>query len=633
MITLPYLIRSLVPKCDIQPLNGLPPKPNTKTKHWNQAMFELKKYGENIDKQGGREKLAGVKDKTLKQLIMREKTAAGQNSTLKSNKEQSGSDQYSISNHNTSQPPPVVEVTPSSDRGGGGDGSAMSDADVSSPGTPPSLQIDLEGPAPAISSIPQREKSPSSKGRAMPSGGRSLIGAINRNSQVPGSLDFNSESGPQVVGSPTVGGSKVKRKPMMKAGAALSALVSSLTQRKRVAEMGVQSGLLTPVHQGAAVAGGGAGGGVPMQEDVAEQAPGKAKSGEEAQDKTDSPFSSIYENQHKTAIALVDPNQKRKRSKVAKVGDTPPSKKARPDNNNSSTKATAAGAGKGEGDASMSDPAAYVAKIQEYGNVAINALSTSAANTSSSPSISAAITTPSKGSSLSASPQHATPTNSTTTTTGGGGGAQSSLSKSKSATGGKKRTAKKGADKSRGKSPLKGAKNNATSSANNSAAAAAVSASKSSSSLAGSSLAALITATTTTTSASSHTAAFVNQVSQGAASSNSSPGSGGGAAAAATAATSSGGGGANSNNSSSGGEVRGGSEVRGEAAAPGMCSEEVSDFAEGTGLLADTIRKVNTSFMARVSQMTGSTDDMGYKYFEEKVRNYLFGITDGTHLS
>lgn len=64
-------------------------------------------------------------------------------------------------------------------------------------------------------------------------------------------------------------------------------------------------------------------------------------------------------------------------------------------------------------------------------------------------------------------------------------------------------------------------------------------------------------------------------------------------------------------------------EVRGELAAPGM-SNEMSDFAEGTGLLADTIRKVNTSFLARVNQITGPSDDMGYKYFVEKVRLIAF---------
>ena len=63
----------------------------------------------------------------------------------------------------------------------------------------------------------------------------------------------------------------------------------------------------------------------------------------------------------------------------------------------------------------------------------------------------------------------------------------------------------------------------------------------------------------------------------------------------------------------------GSSEIRGEVAAPGMPSEEMSDFTEGSGLLADTIRKVNSSFFVRLNQMTGSSDDMGYKYFVEKV--------------
>jgi hypothetical protein len=50
-----------------------------------------------------------------------------------------------------------------------------------------------------------------------------------------------------------------------------------------------------------------------------------------------------------------------------------------------------------------------------------------------------------------------------------------------------------------------------------------------------------------------------------------------------------------------------------------MGGDKISDFAEGTGLLADTIRKVDASLQARVNQITGHTDDMGYKYFVEKV--------------
>ena len=38
---------------------------------------------------------------------------------------------------------------------------------------------------------------------------------------------------------------------------------------------------------------------------------------------------------------------------------------------------------------------------------------------------------------------------------------------------------------------------------------------------------------------------------------------------------------------------------------------------EGTGLLADTIKKVDRSFRARL--VAGSSEDLGYQYFVEKV--------------
>ncbi len=63
-------------------------------------------------------------------------------------------------------------------------------------------------------------------------------------------------------------------------------------------------------------------------------------------------------------------------------------------------------------------------------------------------------------------------------------------------------------------------------------------------------------------------------------------------------------------------------QVRGGAAAPEP-EEEDSSFSEGSGLLAETIRKVDRSFRARLSQMAGGTEDMGYQYFSEKVRTPL----------
>ena len=45
---------------------------------------------------------------------------------------------------------------------------------------------------------------------------------------------------------------------------------------------------------------------------------------------------------------------------------------------------------------------------------------------------------------------------------------------------------------------------------------------------------------------------------------------------------------------------------------------EALEGVEGSGLLAETMRKVDRSFRARL--VAGSSDDLGYQYFVEKVR-------------
>lgn len=600
-----------MPKCDIQVLNGLPPKPSTKTKHWNQAMFELKKYGENIEAM--RDNLGGVKDKSLR-MLMKNKAGKGssqlagsssqnhQNSLGHRQKEDTSSGNRSLANHT----PPVVEVTPS--EGADGTGS-LSDVDVSSPGTPPGLQIDLGGSGGGAHNS-SSEKSPS-KGRAMPSGGRGLIPS--RNSQVPVSLDYSNNNGAQSVVVRSPGGAKIKKKGY-KAGAALQALVTTLAQRKRVAEQ-VGSTSMMPV----AIRGAGDVGGAPgMGQEETEGASTKVTG--EPPVKNDSQFSSIYVHENKTAFAIVDPNQKRPKRKTPKAAgnDGPPPKKPRTNNNTSGDLAPSpanAAASKTGGDLdplSLSDPAALVAKVQEFGNAAIHALSGSASGTTATPPHTVAslkANAASVRSSMSASPQNTSGSSNHSGT--GPATTLPGLPKSRT-TGGKKKTKKSDKGRGTGKSPFKGAK--ATTSAASMAPAAAATAIATNVSSSASipqqvgvspSLAALISApaasmsttsvapavTTSTTSDSSATARadFLSQVTQGASSSR------GGPSSAASG------------------------EVRGEVAAPGMASEEMSDFAEGTGLLADTIRKVNASFMARVNQITGPSDDMGYKYFVEKV--------------
>lgn len=651
----PSPCRSLVPKCDIQVLNGLPPKPSTKTKHWNQAMFELKKYGENIEAM--RDNL-GSKDKSLK-VLMKSKAGKGspQLGKVVSSSSSSSSQQHNsaaghkkdgsgLSNH----APPVVEVTAASDSGADGTGS-LSDVDISSPGTPPSLQIDLGGGGGGAG---MQEKSPS-KGRAMPSGGRGLIPS--RNSQVPVSLDFSSDSnggGAQsvVVRSPG-GGSKVKKRG--NPGAALQALVSTLAQRKRVAEQVGGSTAMMPVHQGAAIGPGAGAGQQQQQEDGGEGGGGGAVARVvgESLVKNDSPFSSIYEHEKKTAFALVDPNQKRTKRKTPKAAaggvagggggasssEGPPAKKARL---NTGSEAGGKGAGLAVGGdpdpVSLNDPAALAAKVQEFGNAALHALSGSgggSVTTTPTPLQSVASLKANASnvrSSLSASPQN---TSGSSSHSGSGPApALPGLPKARASGGKKKGGGKKGGDKARaGKSPYKKVSATATSTATATAAsnrgASATLSSTASQQMVGvsPSLAALIAAPTNTSMAgggggggaggvvasssatatvsseagSSAQAEFMRQVTQGASSSHAGPSS-----------------------SSSGGNSGGGGapgEVRGEVAAPGIAGEDgAADFAEGSGLLADTIRKVNTSFMARVNQITGPSDDMGYKYFVEKVR-------------
>lgn len=612
--TIVLVCSSLVPKCDIKALNGLPPKPITKTKHWNQAMFELKRYGENIESMRDKLGPGGVKDKSLKLLMMKSKVTRPLNSggglmqnSLSQQKEPGKDHAQSHSQF----PPPVVEVTPSSD---GPDGmGSLSDTEVSSPGTPPSLQIDLKDSGHNSSPSSSQERTPS-KGRAMPSGGRSLIGGISRNSQVPGSLDFNSDSGAQsvVVRSPSANTSS---KMMKRKGAALSALVSSLAQRKRVAE---QVGALTPVHQGAAIRGEGMPGGG-LQEEAEAGGKGKgvaaaaAASAEEAPGKTNSPFSSMYVQSCKTAFAIVDPDQKRTKRKTTKaIGSeslAPPAKKARGNNT-----ANAADSNKVD-NGDLSDPAAFAARVQEFSNAAISALNTTTA-TSSHPvsnlkASNTAVATGNSRATTSVSPQN-TSGSSNSSGTSATTLALPGLPKSRS-TGGKKKK-RTPADRNRGKSPQKGvvrANTTATSTATAAAAVTTPAAVSSSSVLPAnlpSALAALISASTsssapsggstTTSTASSSRANFMNMVAhpQGVVSSRETPS----------------GGGSGTNG-----------EVRGEIAAPGITSEEINDFAEGTGLLADTIRIVNSSFLARVNQMTGPSDDMGYKYFVEKVSRLI----------
>ena len=669
-------------------------------------MLELKKYGENIEAM--REKI-GAKDKSFRMIMLKDKSgrfggASSHNSPSKKEKHQQpqASELFSKADR-ISFTPPVVEVTPSlGERESGRDnrgGGSISDAEASSPGTPPSLQIDLEGSGHGSGGSgggtnvnrSRIDKSPS-RGRAMPSGGRSLIGTINRNSQVPGSLDFSSDSGLQAVlmGSPTIcqaGGLKKRKGTLLD-------VISGINQRKLG---GGGSGWVAgpPAKSGAGVTSTEGGGGtniaVEVRQDDTDVAKQKGALADDSQGKTSSPFSSIYADRNKTAIALVDPNQKRPKRKTAKVvGSEPPSKKARLNNNavsgtqgsaGAGTKADSSSASAGDLQA-ISDTAAYVAKIQEYGSTVVGAFSTNTnivtttiTTTTIPPSTTSTIpssTIPSSTIPTSTIPTSTIPTStiptstippstippstsiippSTTTipsttstvlpstsassntlaslqvefpTVGtslsslpngtsssiavSSNGSGSTLApptavkpRSSTSSGGKRK--KKGSDKNRGKSPHKPSssvtKTMIVSAPKITPSAAVVDA-----------LAAATTTPLTVFQPPSSSAATFTLASTISSSCIVSTSQGGNLPYQGTQGAST-----TQDSPSSSGSA----EVRGEVAARGVGQEDSSDFAEGTGLLADTVRKVNTSFLARVNQITGTSEDMGYKYFMEKV--------------
>ena len=574
------VFRSIVPKSAIQELNGLPPKPSTKTQHWNIAMLELKKYGENIEAM--REKMGlskssdklhkSFKSKESKLLVSRgetQQTTGGQhNNHLDQRGEHhlnggSGTGSYSISNH---IPPSaaVVEVNPS-----GTDDDKSSHllenqalSEPSSPGSPRDLQIDLD-----------HSRSP---GKKRMGGSANVLNAIRRN--IPGSLDLNESVSPQAVGSNLSQLSRgVKGR---KAGDRLSAVLSNLT-RRAASVMGGQGGAVTPIN--VTIGGSGASALESMDTEDSEEANGQGQS--------DNPFSSIYHDRNKTAIALVDPDSHKRKRNVNKrfTDQQPPAKKSKVQANASSkpsSKESSAGSG-----TSTTEPALITTSTPE---ITVNNTSLSFVNLR--PEVPSAV-----GSSNSVSPQsltgspkgkgqhqHQHQQNQVHGSGAAGGGGHTPggpTGRQNSATTGKKKSKSKSKQSSHSRSPTKGV-SKASSSAPNRA---------------------LVTTGSSSTSASASAAsAAVNSLTQ-------SPSHAAAAAAAATTSTNGGGGGGQDSLSN----LRIG--VRGEEAAPGIEDDDSNDFAEGSGLFADTVRKVNQSFRARVNHLTGNSDDMGYQYFTEKV--------------
>lgn len=564
--------RSIVPKSAIQELNGLPPKPSTKTQHWNIAMLELKKYGENIEAMREKMGLSKSSDKLHKSFKSKEsklivgrgesQQEAGQHNNHYDGQRAehlngSGANgPFSISNH---IPPlaAVVEVNPS-----GADDDKLENnmalSEPSSPGSPRDLQIDLD-----------QTRSPGKKKM----GGSTNMLASRRN--IPGSLDFDQSSSPQAVGSNL---SQLSRRVKGgKAGDRLTAVLSNLTRR---AAMGGQGGSMTPVSAGVPLSGGGGGGsggggGATTTMDNMDVEESEDPNG---QGQSDNPFSSIYHDRNKTAIALVDPDShKRKRNINKRFGEQqpPPAKKSKVQSSANSKTTSNKESGSAE-------PLLTTSGAPE---ITVNNTSLSFVNLR--PEVPTAVV-----SSTSVSPQSSTESPSSkgggkghhhahqqqqhqSQTSGSPGGAGFNIGvtpgRPTNATG-KKKAKSKAKQAGHGRSPTKGVSK--TSSTPNRA---------------------LVTASSSSTAAS----AAVTSLSHPPPSQ------------AAAAAPSSSGGQETLNNLRIG--------VRGEEAAPGMDDDDSNDFAEGSGLFADTVRKVNQSFRARVNHLTGNSDDMGYQYFTEKV--------------
>lgn len=573
------MCRSIVPKSAIQELNGLPPKPSTKTQHWNIAMLELKKYGENIEAM--REKMGlskssdklhkSFKSKEAKLIVSRVETqqmsGGGQhNNHLEQRGEHhlnggSGTGPYSIANH---IPPSaaVVEVNPS---GVNDDKSSrlhenVASSEPSSPGSPRDLQIDLD-----------HSRSP---GKKRMGGSTNVLNAIRRN--IPGSLDLNEGGSPQAVGGNL---SQLSRGVVKgrKAGDRLSAVLSNLTRRAGI--IGGQGGPVTPIS--VTLGGSGASALETMDTEEPEEANGQGQS--------DNPFSSIYHDRNKTAIALVDPDSHKRKRNINKrfTDQQPPAKKSKVQANASSKQTSKETSTNG---ATTAEPTLITTSTSE---ITVNNTSLSFVNLR--PEVPTAV-----GSSASVSPQSSTgspkakgqhhphhhqqqpsqlqnqqqSSGGAGGSTPGGGGATAAAGRQNNATG-KKKT-KKTKQSAQNRSPTKGV-SKASSTPNR----------------------ALVTAS----SSSAGVSAAVTSLTQ-----------------SAPASTTSGGGGVGGAGQDSLSNLRIG--VRGEEAAPGIDDDDSNDFAEGSGLFADTVRKVNQSFRARVNHLTGNSDDMGYQYFTEKVSTY-----------
>lgn len=507
-------------------------------------MYELKKYRENINDMF--EKMSGGKGPNSTTAEMVEKAVKDSNSgkatataTSQSNHVDYHSQKSSTPVSNNHLPvsnyvpflPQLVEVSVNlSDSEDGSmhgnsatlmhsmEGAGMSEP--SSPGSEPELRIDLGGPSSnRVSGKSARDKHSPSKSRVAPPANHSLLGSMKR--RAPQDISPDTQP-PSTLGHGTPKGSK-KRK-VRKPGEALSALLTSLTERNlKAAGSDVSasvSGSVAPVQYSSTNTSDGG----------SEQArDGTDVDGDETEVSLDSKFSSIYHEHSKTAIAVVDPDQKRSVRKKRKVMEQPaslPPKKASRVQKivHAPTLDAPLEATSNTHSKQMLQLMARQIAAQLQGN------SQSQLQTESL-------------SGIKTSQSHPQPAQTTTSTTSAATVHALTQSSNQKHTSIVKKSKTEAASSSQPAPPTPSTTSNM-----------------------------LLRPPSTTVSVSSAQESIQD------------------AACAREASTA--------------------------AALEDVCS---SDLAEGSGLLADTIRKVDRSFRTRVNQIVGGSEDMGYQYFTEKV--------------
>ena len=430
-------------------------------------------------------------------------------------------------------------------------------SEPSSPGSEPELQIDLGGSG----GRGQLDKGRAS--RVAPPAKSSMLGSMKRS---PMALDFNSSR--QTITSPIIASSSPLvstpssrpppfRRKGQKPGEALSALATSLAKRA-----GLSS---TP---------GDVGNSMNLQEAM-EMDPSQDDSDEAKATHLNSQFSSVYLDRAKTAIAVVDPDQKRLRKRKKISIEQTPKKVPRVQNTSKTITPTT----------SSPNPIIQGEAMAASLTCQVNAAVNFGRQKSPSPA-KADLLKPKIAENGHVSPTTASPGREEGRGGGAGGGGGGSGKGGGGVTGrsrggkfvlGVRHTGKKAKGRTKNVSHAKSTSSSFAATTTSSAA---------------------IPATTSTSSLSSTPQAQTLTIPMSIQD------------LTATMATTTRGGGV--------------TMPRG-----GLVEEESPEFAEGSGLLAETVRKVDRSFRARINQMAGGSEDMGYQYFSEKVHTCMWLAAHG----